>query len=34
MTSFTRGEQPWVERLGNLRNVVRQEMIARQIAYL
>ena len=32
MTSFAAGEQPWTERLGNLRNVVRQEVIARQIA--
>jgi 2-polyprenyl-3-methyl-5-hydroxy-6-metoxy-1,4-benzoquinol methylase len=34
MTSFAAGEQPWIERLGNLRNVVRQEVIARQIAPL
>ena len=34
MTSFAAGEPPWVERLGNLRNVVRQEVIARQIAPL
>src|SRR5487761_2482433 len=34
MTSFSAGEQPWIERLGNLRNVVRQEVIARQIAPL
>jgi len=26
------GEQLWIERLGNLRNVVRQEVIGRQIA--
>ena len=34
MTSFAAGEQWWIERLGNLRNVVRQEVIARQIAPL
>lgn len=34
MTSFAAGEQAWIERLGNLRNVVRQEVIARQIAPL
>jgi len=34
MTSFAAGEQPWIERLGTLRNVVRQEVIARQIAPL
>ena len=34
VTSFQAGEQPWIERLGNLRNVVRQEVIARQIAPL
>jgi S-adenosylmethionine-dependent methyltransferase len=34
MTSFAAGEDPWTERLGNLRNVVRQEVIARQIAPL
>jgi S-adenosylmethionine-dependent methyltransferase len=34
LTSFVAGEQPWIERLGNLRNVVRQEVIARQIAPL
>lgn len=32
MASFAQGEQPWIDRLGNLRNVVRQEVIARQIA--
>lgn len=32
MTGFTAGERPWTDRLGTLRNVVRQEMIARQIA--
>jgi S-adenosylmethionine-dependent methyltransferase len=34
VTSFAAGEQWWIERLGNLRNVVRQEVIARQIAPL
>lgn len=34
MTSFKPGEQPWIDRLENLRNVVRQEVIARQIASL
>jgi len=34
MTSFGVGEKPWIERLGNLRNVVRQELIARQLAPL
>jgi S-adenosylmethionine-dependent methyltransferase len=34
MTSFEPGERAWIERLGNLRNVVRQEVIARQIAPL
>lgn len=32
MASFTPGEKPWIDRLGNLRNVVRQEVISRQIA--
>lgn len=32
MASFKRGEQLWTERLGNLRNVVRQEIIGRQVA--
>jgi S-adenosylmethionine-dependent methyltransferase len=32
MASFESGEHLWVERLGNLRNVVRQELIARQLA--
>lgn len=32
VSSFKAGEQPWIECLGNLRNVVRQEVIARQIA--
>jgi S-adenosylmethionine-dependent methyltransferase len=31
VASFKAGEQPWIERLGSLRNVVRQEVIARQI---
>jgi 2-polyprenyl-3-methyl-5-hydroxy-6-metoxy-1,4-benzoquinol methylase len=34
MTSFAAGEQSWIGHLGNLRNVVRQEVIARQIAPL
>src|SRR5450759_2272419 len=34
VTSFKSGEKPWADRLGNLRNVVRQEVIARQIAPL
>jgi SAM-dependent methyltransferase len=34
MTSFKSGERHWIEHLGSLRNVVRQEMIARQIAPL
>jgi S-adenosylmethionine-dependent methyltransferase len=34
VASFTPGEKPWIDRLGNLRNVVRQEVIARQIAHL
>jgi SAM-dependent methyltransferase len=34
VTSFETGEQPWIERLGNLCNVVRQEVIVRQIAPL
>ena len=32
MASFEPGEQRWVERLGNLRNVIRQEVIGRQLA--
>jgi S-adenosylmethionine-dependent methyltransferase len=32
MTSFRDGESRWVDRLGNLRNVIRQELIARQLA--
>jgi S-adenosylmethionine-dependent methyltransferase len=31
-SSFHAGEALWVERLGNLRNVVRQELIRRQLA--
>ena len=34
MTGFRAGENMWTERLGSLRNVVRQEVIARQIAPL
>jgi SAM-dependent methyltransferase len=30
--TFVAGQQPWLERLGNLRNVVRQEMVTRQLA--
>ncbi|MDN5767881.1 MAG: methyltransferase domain-containing protein [Humibacillus sp.] len=29
---FTRGRDPWLAHLGNLRNVVRQEMVSRQLA--
>lgn len=29
---FTPGRDPWLARLGNLRNVVRQEMVNRQLA--
>src|ERR1700691_3946212 len=32
MTSFAPAERRWIERLGNLRNIVRQEMITRQLA--
>src|SRR5262245_22437320 len=28
---FAAGQQPWLERLGNLRNVVRQELVSRQL---
>jgi SAM-dependent methyltransferase len=28
---FVAGAQPWLERLGNLRNVVRQELVSRQL---
>jgi S-adenosylmethionine-dependent methyltransferase len=31
-TDFGVGRQQWLDRLGNLRNVVRQEVIARQLA--
>jgi SAM-dependent methyltransferase len=31
-TAFTAGEQQWQARLGKLRDVVRQEMVARQLA--
>ncbi len=31
-TPFSTGAQTWLGRLGNLRNVVRQEVIARQVA--
>lgn len=34
MNRFAAGEQPWTERLGSLRNVVRQEVIVRQLAPL
>jgi SAM-dependent methyltransferase len=30
--TFLTGQDPWLERLGNLRNVVRQEVVARQLA--
>ena len=29
--TFVTGQDPWLERLGNLRNVVRQEVVARQL---
>ena len=29
---FLAGQDPWLDRLGNLRNVVRQEVVARQLA--
>lgn len=32
VASFGSGERLWVDRLGNLRNVIRQEVIARQLA--
>lgn len=32
MAEFRGGEQQWIRRLGNLRNLVRQEMIRRQVA--
>ena len=31
-TAFSAGEQRWQERLGKLRDVVRQEMVTRQLA--
>ena len=30
-TAFTAGERNWQARLGKLRDVVRQEMVARQL---
>ncbi|NUO35307.1 MAG: methyltransferase domain-containing protein, partial [Dermatophilaceae bacterium] len=30
--TFLAGQGPWLERLGNLRNVVRQELVTRQLA--
>ncbi len=33
MSSFDAGTAPWLARLGNLRNAVRQEMVARQLAF-
>src|SRR3954467_9082479 len=30
--TFVAGQGPWLERLGNLRNIVRQELVARQLA--
>ena len=30
-TAFTAGEQDWQARLGKLRDVVRQELVARQL---
>lgn len=32
MGDFDAGREPWLARLGNLRNVVRQEVVARQVA--
>lgn len=32
MTEFRAAENRWIERLGNLRNVIRQEVISRQLA--
>ncbi len=32
LNRFTRGRDPWLARLGNLRNVVRQEMVTRQLS--
>ena len=34
MAAFESGEQRWIEQLGDLRNVIRQEMIRRQLAPL
>jgi S-adenosylmethionine-dependent methyltransferase len=31
MSNFELGESQWIERLGNLRNLIRQELIARQL---
>ncbi|MGZ4695498.1 MAG: class I SAM-dependent methyltransferase [Acidimicrobiales bacterium] len=33
MGSFETGQQLWIERLGNLRNTIRQELITRQLAH-
>jgi len=30
--AFVAGQEPWLERLGNLRNVVRQELVTRQLS--
>ena len=32
MNDFAAGEQRWIDGLGNLRNTIRQELIARQLA--
>ncbi|HEU4429048.1 MAG TPA: methyltransferase domain-containing protein [Myxococcota bacterium] len=32
MSAFASGEKRWIERLGGLRNAIRQELIARQLA--
>lgn len=32
MDGFAAGEERWIERLGNLRNLVRQKLISRQLA--
>jgi len=32
VSSFEPGESRWIDRLGNLRNVIRQELIARQLS--
>lgn len=34
MAAFEPGEQRWIEQLGDLRNIVRQEMIRRQLSPL